>query len=174
MQALRGCFDQSKINCNRSSLGFPLIPCHPIGWQGIFFIPISYDRGRRPQAAGRRPQAAGRRPQDRGRRAQAAGHRAPNHDSRAQARSAKGADRISPHHRAAGRRSSILDPCNSTAKPPSNKYTSPSEGQCNRKKLTPLHLVCERCHAICDFDRATRPALIIFNSHQIGTPSMHR
>ena len=153
MQALRGRFDQSQINCNRSSLGFPLTPCHPIGWQGVFFIPISYDRGRRSQVAG---------------------HRAPNHRSRAQARSAKGADRISPHHKDAGRRSSILDPCNSTAKPPSNNNTSPSEGQCNRKKLTPLHLVCERCHAICDFDRATRPALIIFNSHQIGTPSMHR
>ena len=120
---------------------------------GYFLLPISYDRGRRSQVAG---------------------HRASNHRSRAQARSAKGADRTSPHHRAAGRRSSILDPCNSTAKPPSNNNTSPSEGQCNRKKLTPLHLVCERCHAICDFDRATRPALIIFNSHQIGTPSMHR
>ena len=56
MQALRGCFDQSKINCNRSSLGFPLIPCQPIGWQGIFFIPISYDRGRRSQVAASRSQ----------------------------------------------------------------------------------------------------------------------
>ena len=38
------------------TLGFPLIPCHPIGWQGIFFIPISYDRGRRSQVAASRSQ----------------------------------------------------------------------------------------------------------------------
>lgn len=103
-----------------------------------------------------------------------AGCRSQIHRARAQVRSAEGADRRSPHHEAADRRSSILEPCNLAAKLPSNKNISLVEGQCSRKKLTPLQRVCPKCHAIWDFDSLTRLFLIIFNSSQIGTPSMHK
>ena len=103
-----------------------------------------------------------------------AGCRSQFHRARAQVRSAEGADRRSPHHEAADRRSSILEPCNLAAKPPSNKNTLPVEGQWSRKKLTPLQRVCPKCQAIWDFETETLPFLIIFNSDQIGTPSMHR
>ena len=105
-------------------------------------------------------------------RAQVAGQRSCDHDSRAQVRSAAVADRRSPRHRTAELRSSNRDPWISVADAPSNKYTSPVEGSCAKKKLTPLHRECERCQAIWDFAIETRPFLIIFNSAQIGTPSI--
>ena len=100
---------------------------------GDFLFHISIERGRRPQAAGHRAM-----PSDH--RAQAAGRRLSINP------------RISPIYKAAGRRSSILEPSNSIALSAPNKNRSLVEGSCSKKKLTPLHLKCEECHAICDLD----------------------
>ena len=101
------------------------------------------------------------------------------HDSWAQARRAAGAARSGPAHTHAGagpqeRKLSNRDPWIMAAEPPSNKNTSPVEGSCTKKKLTPLQRVCAKCQAICEVDKDTRLFFIIFNSHQTGTPSMHR
>ena len=80
---------------------------------------------------------------------------------------------ILPRNKAKGSRSAIRDPWISTTFPPSNKYTSPVEGSWSKKKLTPPHLECPRCQAICDLDTETLLCLIIFNSSQITTPFMH-
>jgi hypothetical protein len=102
-----------------------------------------------------------------------AGRRASNHASRAASRKAAGKSDILPSYKAAGRRASIRDPWISTTFPPSNKNTSPEEGSWSKKKLTPPHLECPRCQAICDLDTETLLCLIIFNSSQITTPFMH-
>jgi len=111
-----------------------------------------------------------------GSRPQAAGHRLMASDHRAQAagRRLSISPRISPTYKAAGRRSSILEPSNSIALSAPNKNRSPGEGQCNKKKLTPLHLKWDECHAIWDLDRLTLLFLTIFNSNHTGTPFMHR
>ena len=107
-------------------------------------------------------------------RSQVAGQAVPNQSSFDKSRSAAGADRRSPDQRIAGRRSHIFEPSKSIADAPSNKYTPPVAGSWAKKKLTPLHLECEECHAIWDFDGLTLPFLTIFNSTHTGTPSMHK
>ena len=111
-----------------------------------------------------------------GARPQAAGYRlmASHHRAQAAGRRLSIRPRISPIYKAAGRRSSILEPSNSIALSAPNKNRSEVLGSCSKKKLTPLHLKCEECHAICDFDRLTLPFLTIFNSSHTGTPFMHR
>ena len=99
--------------------------------------------------------------------------------STAQARSASPAARSGPFHTYAGagaeaHRSMVRVSWITAAFPPSNKNTSPVEGSCTKKKLAPPQRVCAKCQAICEVDKDTRLFLIIFNSHQTGTPSMHR
>ena len=99
--------------------------------------------------------------------------------STAQARRAAGAARSGPFHTYAGagsqaHRSMVRDSWITAAFPPSNKNTSPVEGSCSKKKLAPPQRVCAKCQAICEVDKDARPFLIIFNSHQTGTPSMQR
>ena len=113
-------------------------------------------------------------PSSQGAGAQGAGPRAAIHDSWAARRRAQGAADILPYQRAAGRRTDNLEPCNLAAKPPSNKNTSLVGGSWTKKKLTPPHRVCPKCHAIWDFEMEKRSFLVIFSSAHTGTPSMHR
>ena len=100
--------------------------------------------------------------------------RTPAHDLCAQARRAAGASRNGPCHAGAARSASIRESQISGAAEPSNKNASPVEGAWTKKKLAPPQRVCAKCQAICEVDKDTRLFLIIFNSHQTGTPSMHR
>lgn len=69
--------------------------------------------------------------------------------------------------------SSILEPWNSNAFPPSNKNRHRSEGLDARKKLVPLLRSYEICQAICDFCRTILLFFIIFNSMKKTFPSRH-
>lgn len=105
-----------------------------------------------------------------GRRTQAIND--PVHAARPQARNSRTAPAIDPIYKDAGRRAETQDAPRSSVEAPPNKYRSPWQGSCSKKKETPPQRLCAECHAICDLDTETRLFFIIFNSTHNGTPSI--